>query len=50
MRSYLQFAILLPLVLCGACATPAPHVPLPGTARDIISSTDVVLPSKQNEI
>jgi len=49
MRSYLQFAILLPLVLCGACATP-PYQPLPGTARDIISSTDVVLPSKQNEI
>lgn len=49
MRSYLQFAILLPLVLFGACATPVSE-PLPLAARDIISSTDVVLPSKQNEI
>jgi len=49
MRSYLQFSILLPLVLVGACATPTNEA-LPLAARDIISSTDVVLPSKQNEI
>src|SRR6185295_8053269 len=49
MRSYLKFALLFSLALLSACAT-AVNAPLPGAAREKISSTDVVLPVKQNEI
>ena len=45
-----HFAILLPVLFLGACAGIPPHESLPGTARDKISSTEVVLPIKQSEI
>jgi hypothetical protein len=45
-----RLAILLPLVLMGACSALPPFAPVPSDARDKIASTDVVVPIKQSEI
>jgi hypothetical protein len=47
---YARLAILLPVLILGACAGIPPHEALPDAARDKISSTEVVLPIKQREI
>src|SRR5438105_2590773 len=47
--SSLKLVILLPLSFLCACQT-AMHQSLADAARDKISSTDVVLPIRQNEI
>ena len=46
-----KILFLVPALFLAACATPIPtHQALPDTARNAISSTDIVVPIKQSEI